>query len=353
MEVKYILYTAAEVRAWLYKGIDNGLSEQIISKVRANAIIHNPYITDNMIVVVAAKDGAKVVGYTAMFPDYLIHPHERLTVPTTLYAHPDYASEFIGYNVTKLLHDTSEGRYVIGTDMAKEAALIDRLLGLEVKQLPRNRYVFRRNIQLSSIRCVVSFVIEPFRRLHQKFYIYKLQKKKQPNTIHVQYTNFIDAEAYQFICENSRNDMFLRSQKMLNWLIRNPFSVDAIIYDNIVETNIFVTQLKDWKWNTVKVYDGDVLIGLFAIRSQNDMIDIMMLYTSKHNEKSVYLILLKHIIKLRPKQVRSIYKSLNTFICQTGVALKQYTEKYIFTYPKSLKIDLDKQMQGMDGDMFA
>ena len=155
-EVKYHNHTAAEVRAWLYEGADNGLSEQVISKTRANAILHNPYIKDDMVIAVSAMDGDKVVGFTAMFPEHLVRPDVWLTCPTTLYAHPDYAGEFIGYYVSKALHDTADGRLVIGSDLAKETILIDKLLGLKADILPRKRIILRRTIPWDTMRHVLS-----------------------------------------------------------------------------------------------------------------------------------------------------------------------------------------------------
>lgn len=352
MDVKYITYSVAEVRSWLYEGADNGLSEQIISKVRANAIIHNPYVKEDMVVVVAAKDDNKVVGYTAMFPECLVSPNETLTVPTTLYADTNYASEFIGYNVTKLLHDTAEGRHVIGTDMAKEATLIDRLLGLKLNYIDRFRFVIRRTFRIRTLRNLVSWLIEPYRCSIQKRLVNKVVNTI-PNSIRVQYTNFIDEELYQFICEHSTNDIFLRSQQMLNWILHYPFTVDASMTDCAEEPNIFGAHIKNRRLDVVKVYNNNQLIGLYALRMHANCADLMMLYTIDSENEYVYALILKHIFQLEVEHFRSIYKSLNKYIINSNVALKHYTESVVFTYPTTLKIDPTKQLQGMDGDMFA
>ena len=49
--VQYRYYTAKDLRDWLFQSIDNGLSEQIISKVRALALLHHPDVKDDSILV--------------------------------------------------------------------------------------------------------------------------------------------------------------------------------------------------------------------------------------------------------------------------------------------------------------
>ena len=352
MAVKYYTYNVAQVRAWLYDGENNGLSEDIISKIRANSLIHNPYVQDEMTIVVAAKDEDRVVGFTTMFPEKLQVPQVTLSVPSTLYANPQYADEYIGYNVTKLLHDTADGRFVIGTDMAKEAAMIDNLLGLEIENYERVRFIMNRNIKVKSLRNFGSLILEPFRLMRQKQSINRLVSGIS-DLYEYQITNVIDNEIYTFISEHSCNDIFLRSQETLNWLIRYPFSVDTSIDDNLIEKNIFQSHIKDLRVNIVKIYFEGKLVGLYAIRMRNKNADILMLYSNSQHDSMIYSILLKHIIKLKPAQLNSVYKALNEFIYAKRIFLKSYIESFVFTFPKVLNLDMSKQLQGMDGDMFA
>lgn len=352
MSVKYHTYTVADVRAWLYDGAKNGLSEQVISKVRANAIIHNPFAEDDMVIVVSATDGDKLVGYTAMFPDYLARPEVRLTVPTTLYADPEYADEFIGYNVTKLLHDTANGRMVIGTDMANEAALIDKLLGLKIERVDRRRYILNRSVQPHSLRSLGSFLLQPYRRYKQHCNISKFLNNVSKDT-RVEYTDFVDYEAYQFIVAHSQNDMYLRSQEMLNWRLRYHFTVHAPLYARIVEQNIFPSHVyPQSRCNIVKVYKSNQLIGVFGLSEGKD-VSIALLYTDEVRAKDVYDVLLLQVLQVNPQRLFSQYNGLNRYIDSLGIDLKNYTDKFYYTHPAELPYTTDMQVHGMDGDMLA
>lgn len=351
-EIKYHNYTAADVRAWLYGGVKNGLSEQVISKVRANAILHNPYLTNDMVVVVSATDGDKIVGFTAMFPEHLVRPNIRLSCVTTLYAHPDYAGEFIGYYVSKALHDTANGRLVIGSDITPTAVLIDKLLGLKADIYPRKRMIIRRTIPWDSLHHVLSSFYEPIR-------LWKQHRAKQrvidliPHNIQLEYTSFVDAEMYDFIVRHSDDSMFVRSQEMLNWIMAYPFSVDAPLVQYEVKQNEFCSHTLHRTRNLFKVYLGRQLIGICMLVADVRNANIRMLYVCKEYNDVVYAVLLRHVLDAGSKTLHSVYKDFNTFVEISKVAFKIYEEPYVFTHPRSLLMSQDKQMQGMDGDSFA
>lgn len=351
--IEYHTHTVADVRAWLYEGAKNGLSEQVISKVRANAIIHNPFVEDDMVVVISATDGDRVVGYTAMFPDYLIRPDVKLTCPTTLYADPKYADEFIGYNVTKLLHETANGRLVIGSDMAKESALIDKLLGLKIERVDRKRYILNRSIQVRTLRNFGSLLLEPYRKYKQRRNISKFLRNVSNNT-RVEYVDFIDHEAYQFIEEHAQNDMYLRSQEMLNWRLRYLFTVYAPLYGREDNHNMFYCHTPyDSIRSVAKVYIKGQLIGVYCLAYEGQNMSVALLYTDTQNASHTYDILLTQVLSYNPQLFYSQYPALNQYIDSLGIDLKNYTDKFYYTHPVALPYTSDMQVQGMDGDMLA
>lgn len=351
-KIKYHNYTAADVKAWLFKGVDNGLSEQVISKIRANAILHNPYLKDDMVIAVSATDGEKVVGFTAMFPEHLVRPDVWLTIPTTLYAHPDYAGEFIGYYVSKALHDTANCRLVIGTDLAKETILIDKLLGLKADTFPRKRIILHRSVHWDTLRHVLSSFVEPIRLWKQKHAISKVVQSI-PSNLRLEYSSFVDAEMYDFIVQHSDNAMFLRSQEMLNWIMAYPFGVEAPLIKYVTNQNEFASQVSMRRRNLFKVFLKSVLIGICMIDSDVANANIRMLYVEEPYKNIVYAILLQHVVLHKSETLHSLYGDFNDYVTRNGVALKIYDEPLVFTHPESLIIDKDKKMQGIDGDMFA
>jgi len=349
--IEYGTYTAKDVRAWLYARAENGISEHIISKVRANALLHCPYVEDDTILLFVAKDGEQVVGYTAQFPEHYVRPDLWFMQPTTLYVKPEYEGEFIGYTLNEKLHAVKGEKLVMGIDMAPASAMIDKLLGMKYIKVDRSRWILNRKLTVRSLRNVGSAILEPYRQYKQKKAIAKLGAEANPN-VRVEYTNFIDAEAYSFIVKHSKNDTFLHSQEMLNWMMHYPFVTESVLHGE--ERNIceFGGISAIYRKFLCKVYVGENLIGIYMLTQHVNNVTINLLYTDETHDEDVYCNLVRTLIQLKPTNVISLYKNLDTYIQKTGVMFKHYMDKINMTYDKSLVLDTI-QLQGVDGDMFV
>ena len=261
MSVKYHLYTIRHIREWLYNDEQNGLSEEVISKVRANAIVHNPYVYDDTLAVIVAKDEERLVGYTAIFPDCWVRPSIIVSVATTLWVSPDYADEFVSYYLTQALRDNPIGN-LIGADAAPASVLVDKLLGLNAKMTYRNRYVMSRSLKVKNFRNLCSLMIEPFRLLRQQL---AWGKVRVDENVKIEYCNFMDKLTYDFIEKHSEGDVLLRSQKMLNWIMQYPFAIDSLLIDHITSQNRFGSNMENRRNYFVKVFFKLDSIGFFSL----------------------------------------------------------------------------------------
>ena len=350
MEISYKTYTVKEVRAWLYEGVQNGLSEQIITKTRANSIIHNPYVKDDMVIVVAAFYGENVVGFTAMFPEHLIKPDIWISIGTTLYADPCYTNEYLGYNLVKILHDASEGRYVVGSDVAPAAAVIDKLLGMRILSFNRTRYVLKRNIRIVSVRSLISWMLEPYRLLKQMFFIWKLYKYNDRNC-DIDVVDSFDNETYNFILGHSENCTFIRSLEMLNWIAKFPFRVETV--QETKSCNAFSDKCKHFQTYIVKVLHDNLNVGLFMIAVRDKDAHILLQYTERNFKDFVFFKIIDFVLKLKVCQLYSVYDDLNKYMENSNVSLTSSSSKFTYTIPKDILIDGTLVIQGADGDMFA
>ena len=352
MSVTYYTYKAKDVRAWIENGAKNGLSEQIISLTRANALLHCPYVKDKDVLVVSAMDGEKVVGYTAIFPEKLERPDMWIATGTTLCVNPDYPDDFVGYNLVQRLWQAYPNCAVIGSDVAKPAALIDKLLGAKICKYERSDFVFNRKIQVRSIRNFGSLLLEPFRKHRQQKAI-KRVLATIPNNIRVIARYMIDAEAYEFIKAHSGQDTFLRSREMLNWILRYPFFAENQLLHRAQKHNEFSDQARSYRYQLQQVYADDALIGIVLYGLRGRDIHVKMLYIDDAHCEVVYALIVEAITNYHAEQLWSIYPELNAYIESKQVALRDSRCPLLFTYPKLLK-DLEPiVLQGMDGDMFA
>ena len=61
--ITYQIYTINQLTNWLLHNADNGISDYMITRARAWVLINNPSASDDDIVLVAAFDEDKSIGY--------------------------------------------------------------------------------------------------------------------------------------------------------------------------------------------------------------------------------------------------------------------------------------------------
>ena len=352
MNVQYKIFKCIDVKGWLYNGNTNGLSESIISITRANALVHCPYVKDDDVVVVAATDDDKIVGYTAIFPEQLARPDMWIATGTTLWVDPVYADEFVGYNLVQRLWQSYPQCSVIGSDVARPAALIDKLLGASIVKYERHAFVFDRKIRVQSLRNLGSLLIEPFRKYYQHKAISRAINAI-PTTCSVIARDTIDAEAYEFISLHSKSDTFLRSREMLNWILRYPFVVENPLLSHYTRSKEFTDQVSSSSNHYLQIYDRDVLIGVVLLGIRNRDMHVKMVYTDDSCREIVYACIIKVMHGYQLERLYTIYPELNEYILSHKLALRDNKYNFLFTYPKGLKSIEPIVLQGIDGDMFV
>lgn len=352
MSVVYQTHTVSEIRNWLELGKNDSILDHAISRTRANALAHCPYVKDDDVLVVTATDGEKVVGYTAIFPEKLVRPEMWIATGTTLWVNPDYADEFVGYNLVQHLWQAYPQCAVIGSDVAKPAAMIDKLLGAKIAKYERKSFVLSRHIEVRSLRNVASYVLEPFRKYAQRKALHNVYASI-PSDMRVVAREYIDAEAYAFIQSHSGNDTFLRSREMLNWILQYPFSVENPLSDRQGHCGAFLGQTKIYRNYLLHIYRSAELIGVVMLAQRGTEMHVKMLYVDESYRQSVYALIVEAAVNSGADQLFSLYPGLNEYIAATHVALRTNNRDFLFTYPKTMNIPQPLVLQGIEGDMFA
>lgn len=351
-KIQYHSYTAKDLKAWILRGENNGLSERIISLTRANALMHSPYVKDDDVLVISAMDGDVVVGYTAIFSEHLERPDLWIATGTTLWVNPDYADDFVGYNLVQRLWQSYPQYSVIGSDVSRPAAMIDKLLGACILRYERHRFVFRRNIRVHSLGNLASKILEPYRKYCQRKAISRVLAMI-PSNIRVITRDTIDAEAYDFISAHSESYTFLRSREMLNWILRYPFSVENKLMKYAVKSNEFSDQMASSSNQLFQIYMADKLIGIVMLGCRDNDMHVKMLYVDKAYQEVIFALIVETMFRSHAGQLFSHYPLLNHFVASNHIALRDTVHQFLFTYPKQLKSFEPFVIQGIDGDMFA
>lgn len=350
--VQYRYYTAKDLRDWLFQSIDNGLSEQIISKVRALALLHHPDVKDDSILVAVAFVNGEVAAYTAAFPENLVRPAlSGFSFGTTLYTYPEYDGRALGYCVSMYMKEAYDYKYM-SLDSTPTSTFIDQQLESKIEYYSRYKYILKRHIKIKSLRSILGFFNEKRRIVIQKKQISILTNKMACDDYKIEYTNFINEELYKFITEQSREDFFLRSREALNWILSDYFMISAPIIKR-VQPHPFGGFQTMFRMFGVKVFYQNQLIGFYILRQKEHELALMYLYVLPEFKTKIYFSIAEHIFTLPIKTFTTFDEGFDQFFQSSQSYLKREIQKVSFTLPKDMELDFNLKLQGGDGDMMA
>ena len=350
--IEYKYFTAIEIKDWLYHNSMNGLSEKIIAKVRALSLIHHPDVTDNTVILSVVFVNNKVAGYTGMFPEKMDKPKlDKIHYwGTTLYVDPEFIGRGLGYCLMMHLKEACD-YMCLGLDSAPESTYIDSKQGSIIEYYDRYLFRFRRNIHIRNYRTLLNQILEIKRKTVKYIRLGIIQRRIKNEKYSLEYINFIDDELYGFIKFHSSNDLFLRTQETLNWLLRYPFIVSTPLSHRTHIEYAFTSTRRSCQNFAVKVLYEGKLIGFYIIQRREPDLSVLYLYFDEDYQDKVFYSIVEHLIKFKTKDLRTFNRYLKKFLNNNRFYLWKTIEKVSFTFPSSFPIDLNLQIQGADGDM--
>lgn len=351
--VNYRKFTVNDVRDWLYNNRDNGLSETIITRIRAYSIINNPYVNDDMVIIVAAFIRNEIAGYTAIFPEIVERPHQHAcAMATTLYVNPNYEGEFISYYLMLRIKEASDYSY-IGFDSTPAAVLVDQLLGSSLSYYSRFEYLFRRTVKIKNARSFLTYVKNKILVMNQLFNQVRFIRSHQTLLYGLEYINYVDQSLFTFIEQNSHQDLFLRSRDTFNWILRYPFLIESPCIDMVPKINVFSAYTSKFRIYAVKVLNNNETIGFFILRHGTNDSVLRYCYYNPIYKETVFCAIIEHIHKLDIKLLKSCHLDFDIFLEKHAIYLRRKDENISFTYPVSFPFDAGLHIQGGDGDMIT
>lgn len=341
MEPELKLYTVADLRSWL---IDNtppvGLSEQLIAPVRAYAILNNPYVKDDDAVVAAIYEGDELAAFTACFPD--MYEEKRIWWCSTLYCDPKFQGQGYGMIVVGCLMESHEPDLTFDRWGAAETVEIFKCLGYNATYTSRSIFGDKK-INRTTIKGKLAYCVQEL----QKFLHHT------PYTIHrtpytLKYSTFVDGEAYAFMQAHRGNDLFLREQKMMNWILRYPFVVGCDLIDKVDKDTEFSSYVAKTDYKVVKVYGADAIVGVYFWHNGS----VTYLYYEEEHRDAVFASIADHVCKLKSGLVTED-SALASYI-KAHVYFPSCKEETVsFSTPEDTTLPVYFTMQLGDGDCFA
>lgn len=349
---KYQLYTIAEIEDWLFHNTENGLSEHVISRPRALAIIRNPHAkADDVALSVVFDESHTPVGYTGAYAEEWVRPRvsERFFWGSTQWMDPRYRGKGISAKMMRIIKDAAGNKYV-ALDSSPASCRLDEKQGSVISYYPRYFVVF--NVRERKRRTLMEFVKGSVVGFANKKVLKRLEKFSYKN----RYVNWIDDETYAFIVTHSEKDLFLRKQDFLNWQLRHPFLI-SVGNDRNVEGDSceFGGLAKKVEVQMVQVLVDGQISGFYALNMINGKCTPLYLYYEDSKKDLVFASLAANV--LRNKEIdrfRTFNKELYEFLQRQGVCSmfsKSFIEQISLTVPGGFVVNPSLCLQGGDGDM--
>lgn len=343
----YRLYTIQDLADWLLKNSSNGISDYMISRARAWALINNPEAKSDDIVLSAVFDNEQPIGYTAVFSEQVCVWGERYYWGTTQWLEPKYRGKGIAGTMMKNLKDAINHRY-IGLDSSISSVKLDQKQGYQIVCYPRYFYTWKKE---------TSNILTKYKEI----VVQSINLYVQKRLCTVEYTNrilpIISASTYQFIAKHSTTDLFLRSQEMLNWILNYPF-LSAIDHDAHIEQEkcAFGAHVNTMELRAMEVYVKYNLAGVYIYSIVDDVFKLLYIYYDNVYKENVFASIINKALHKKSGRFYTFHQELYEYMHSKGI--KNVNSKYTIdqialTLPPGVSVDESLSIQGGDGDMFC
>lgn len=341
------LYTVAEIREWLVNNKPTeGLSEQIIAPSRAWAIIHNPYVKDDDPVVAAIFEGGETAAFTAAFPEAI--GNQRYWWFTSLWCDPKHQGKGYGLIVIGSLAEIYGEDHILDRWGAKETVEIFSCLGTQVIYTPR--YILGSKINRQTAKGQLVYVV----RLLQKGLHKLIEQPTKHEDYALRYLSYIDDDIYAFIQSHQGNDLFLRTQPMLDWVLQYSFTQACPLMEHTMPTTPFAPAKAQSNYiYAVQVLDKGHLVGCYMMKHTEQDLHLLYVYYDAAAKNKVFASILDHARRLNVEQFVTDNEEMAMYMQKNMYFPKHQTIQIHFAYPASLAIPNEMTLQYGDGDGFT
>ncbi len=353
-EPQITTFTADQINRWLNQGETiPGLTQAVIAPARAWAILHNPYIKPEDHVAATLHlnnpDGTQnLVAYTAAFPEII--QNRRMWWFSTLWCHPAHLGKGYALAVIGTLAELYGPENCLDTMGAQETVSIFRYLGHDDTTLPE--YHFGSKITPQNFKGRLANILEKTKTSIRTF---RIKHNKQLNTprYNIEYTDHIDDNTYQFITSHATNQLFIRTQPTLNWILAHPFKHYSPLSSKTTSRGLFGQTDTLYRIIAAKIYIENKLTAFYILRNSETDLSVKYLYYDSQHTQTVFNSIIHHIASIKNTAFSTRSKQLAQYITQQHLFNKKKTVQISFSYPKEYTLPLNAESQGGDGDCFV
>lgn len=341
------LYTVKQLRDWLeHNYAAEGLSERIIAPSRAWAIVHNPYVKDDDPVVAAIFENGENAAFTAAFPEMI--GDKRYWWFTSLWCDPKHQGKGYGLIVIGSLAEVYGEEYILDRWGAHETVEIFTCLGSQTIYTPR--YIFGSKIHCQTAKGKFVHVIRSLQKGLHKL----IEKPNKLEDYSLRYLTNIDDVTYAFVQQHHNQDLYLRTQPMLDWILQYSFTQACPMIERTLPTTPFApAKAKSNQMYAVQVWDNEQLDGFYLMKHTEDDLHILYVYYREESKDKVFASIRDHVKRIKVEQFVTDNEELANYIQKNIYFPKKHVEQIHFAYPLNFTIPSKITLQYGDGDNFT
>lgn len=341
------LYTVADLREWIeHNRAAEGLSEQVIAPSRAWAIVHNPYVKNEDPVVAAIFADGEMAAFTAAFPEMI--GDKRYWWFTSLWCAPKHQGKGYGLIVIGSLAEVYGVEYILDRWGAQETVEIFKHLGAQVTYTPR--YVFGSKINRQTAKGKLAYLVRSLQKCLHKL----IEKPAKREDYTLRYLSYIDDETYAFIKAHRNQDLFLRTQPMLNWILQYSFTQACPLIERTAATTAFApAKAKSNQIYAVQVWVREKLVGFYIMKHTEEDLHVLYLYYDVEAANKVFASIRDNVKRMNIEQLVTDDEALANYIRKNVYFSKKKVEQIHFAYPASINVQSEIALQYGDGDGFT
>lgn len=347
MEERLEVFTVKQVRQWLKTGIaERGLSEEIISRTRAYAIVNGPCALDDDPVVVTIFVKDQIAAHVATFSEMI--NGERYWWFPDLWCAPEYRGKGYSLILIGTIAEMFGSEHCMDKWCAPEALQAFEYLGLKTTYLPR--YVLGARIDKSTAKGkLVAFIRASQKCLHRL-----VEGSIKHEDYSLRYLSYIDDAAYAFIVAHGKEDYILHTQDFLNWVLRYPFTISAPLKERVENIMPFApAETYNRQTYAVQVLFEGSIAGFYIMTHKEKGLHILYLYYDQKYKDKVFASIRDHLMRMLLEQCYTENEELALYLRSQIFFPKFSINNISFVYPPSLPKPLSGHVQYGDGDCFA
>lgn len=341
------IYTILDLSNWLiHNHAAEGLSEKIIAPARAWAIIHNPYVKDEDAVVAAIFVNNEVAAYTTAFPELI--NGERYWWFSALWCDPKYRGHGYGIIVIGSLAEIYGIEHSLDRWGAPDTVEIFTYLGQRTSY--SKRYILGSKIDHRTYKGKLIYL----GRYSQKLLHKLIERPAKKVAYELCYITHVDDTTYSFIQQNKKDDYFLRSKEMLNWILHYSFTISTPLIEHTRPSSSFSpSETINSQIYAIQVWDNDTIIGFYMMKLTSKCLHMLYLYYLEEEKSKVFASVRDHIKRMPTSQFLTDNEELQKYIRQQIYFPKFRVINISFSHPESFAEPTNKTVQYGDGDSFT